>query len=85
MSGIDDGFTDGLLIGEGCDCADFGEEARCCDVDGFHAEVVLRYFGIEGGEGDDHRGEDCHGVGAIGKVGEEVAHVFVDHRVLVEE
>ena len=84
VRGVDEGFADGFLVGEGGDGAQLGEEARDRDVD-FLAVGVELDLGIEAGERDDHRGKDGHRVRAFGVVAEEVAHVLVEHRVLVEQ
>jgi len=84
---IDKGFADRFLVREGGDRAQLAHQACGRDVDRFFGLLgaVLREFGIESGKRHHHRREDRHRVGVIREPVEKVAHVFVDHRVLIQE
>ncbi len=82
--GIGEGLADGVLVGEGGNGADLGEE----DGDGFlelGLAVDLEEVGVIAGHRVDHGGEDGHGVRVVGESLELVLHALVEQLVLDEE
>ncbi len=80
---VDDRLADGLLVGDGRDGAHLRDEVG----EDLALRLPVEQLGdrVEGGERGHRGGEDPHGVRPPRESQEEVQHVLVDQRALVQE